>query len=234
MRPPVLQPATATTTVWRVGFGPEPWAWPGWQFAPNGRFDGRWDDRDGNFRTIYAGDNLLACLLEVLAGFRVDHDLVADLEAISEDPHDAIAHPTIPPGEVPLTWLEPRMAASAELNGTFCAVTATESIAALHPHFVALAHSMSLHDFDAAALKDARPRKLTQSVATFLYETTDFAGVTFESRHGDDLLLWAVFERDSGANVSPLLVGIRQESMRPDHPALIEAFRLLGLRWAYL
>ena len=50
--------------------------------------------------------------------------------------------------------MEPRSAASARLTGRFCAVIAAESIAALRPHFVALANLLNLHDFDAAALKD--------------------------------------------------------------------------------
>src|SRR5690606_6413822 len=105
-------------------------------------------------------------------------------------------------GEVPYSWLEPRSAASATLTGSFCAVTATESISFLRPQFVALAHQLSLHDFDAAALKDGRPRELTQSVATYLHATTMLDGVTFASRHGDDLKLWAVFERAEDPAIS--------------------------------
>ena len=59
--------------VWRVGFRPDPWAWTPWQYASDdGRFPGRWDDPDGSFRTVYAGRDLLACLLEVLARFPPD------------------------------------------------------------------------------------------------------------------------------------------------------------------
>lgn len=29
-------------TVWRVGFAPAPLEWPGWQYAEDGRFPGRW------------------------------------------------------------------------------------------------------------------------------------------------------------------------------------------------
>ena len=74
---PQLTVVDAAEQVWRVGFKPEPWAWSGWEWAgADGRFHGRWDDRQGNFRTIYAGSTLLACLLEVLAGsgaFRAGH-----------------------------------------------------------------------------------------------------------------------------------------------------------------
>src|SRR5690606_38213958 len=148
--------------VWRVGFAPEPWAWSGWEWAgPDNRFGGRWDDRDGNFRTVYAGSTLLACLLEVLAGFRPDATLQLDLADVVEDEEDATRFPPLAPGQVPSSWLEPRVAARAAVRGRFCAVTAAESVAALRPQFVALAHRLNLHDFDAAALKAGRPRALT-------------------------------------------------------------------------
>ncbi|GAB2460329.1 hypothetical protein GCM10027062_44930 [Nocardioides hungaricus] len=37
--------------VWRVGRRLDPWEWVGWEWATDGRFGGRWDDRDGSFRT---------------------------------------------------------------------------------------------------------------------------------------------------------------------------------------
>src|SRR5690606_1895801 len=110
---------------------------------------------------LYAGSTLLACLLEVLAGFRPDATLQLDLADVVEDEEDATRFPTLAPGQVPYSWLEPRVAARATVRGRFCAVTAAESVAALRPQFVALAHRLNLHDFDAAALKDGRPRALT-------------------------------------------------------------------------
>jgi hypothetical protein len=127
--------------VFRVGFEPEPWAWPDWRYATDGRFNGRWDDSQGIFRTIYAGQTLFACLVEVLAALRADPQLVGELEAIEVDPLDAETNPTRPAGQVPYSWLEPRRAASAVLIGMFCDVTASDSIAALRPHFIARALS---------------------------------------------------------------------------------------------
>jgi hypothetical protein len=82
---------------------------------------------------------------------------------------------------VPRDWLDARAATSAELAGTYCAVTDSRSIAVLHPHFIGVALSLGLLDLDAAALKDARPRRLTQAIAAWIYETTDLDGVTFAS-----------------------------------------------------
>lgn len=47
-----LTAAEADGRVWRVGFRPEPWAWSGWEWATDGRFQGRWDDLHGNFRLV--------------------------------------------------------------------------------------------------------------------------------------------------------------------------------------
>jgi hypothetical protein len=216
--------------VWRVGFLPDPWAWPSWQYSTDGRFGGRWDDRDGNFRTIYAGADLLGCLLEVLACFRSDLTLAADLAGIEDN--DPQAPRTAGPGCVPRSWLTPRSAASARLSGTYCAVTQSETIAALRPVFAAHATALGLADFDAGALKDARPRELTQAVATYLYETTDLAGIQFLSRHGDERQLWALFERPGDGEVSPRLSDPAAVAMTEHSPEILEAFRLHGLAWA--
>lgn len=227
-----LTAAEAAGKVWRVGFRPEPWAWSGWEWATDGRFPGRWDDLHGNFRTIYAGSSLLACLLEVLAHFRKDARLSLELDEIVEDDEDAVLHPTIAPGQVPREWLDVRAAASAELSGRYCEVTASGSVAALYPHFIGLALASGLGDFDTAALKDARPRHLTQAVASWLYEMTDFDGVTFASRHGDDLQLWAIFERPGDPAITPNIQEVTdEEPMQHDSPEIIKAFHLLGLQW---
>ncbi|NUP74400.1 MAG: hypothetical protein HOQ07_07105 [Sinomonas sp.] len=95
----------------------------------------------------------------------------------------------------------------------------SRSIAMLYPHFIGLALRLGLPDFDAAALKDARPRQLTQAVASWLYETTDTNGVTFASRLGDDLQLWALFEQPGDPHMSPKLRHIRFEEQVPHRGA---------------
>lgn len=84
-------------------------------------------------------------------------------------------------------------------------MTNSQSVAVLYPHFIGMALGLGLADLDAAALKDARPRELTQAIAAWIYENTDLDGVTFASRHGDDLRLWAIFERPGDGFVSPWL-----------------------------
>lgn len=123
---PQLVPTYPEGILWCLGRKPTPWAWSGWEWATDGRFSGRWDDPEGNFRSVYAGSSLLGCLLEVLACLRADPRLVADLGEIVEDDEDKVLHPSLESGTVPLEWLDRRTAASAVATGKFCAVTAAE------------------------------------------------------------------------------------------------------------
>lgn len=225
--------------VWRVGYPPAPWAWTPWEYAgPGGRFGGRWDDPVGEFRTVYAGQSLLACLLEVLAGFRPDLVLGDALDGIEEEPADAADHPTPPAGRLPRGWLAARVASSAQLGGVYAAVTRPGSLATVRARFGALAAGLGLGDVDAGALKLADARGLTQAVARWLYDLpTDpagrpVAGVRFDSRHGDGLALWAVFEQPGDPPVSPRLSDISDRPPDPGDPALTEAFALHRLTWA--
>lgn len=222
---------TATSRVYRVGFPPDPWAWPNWRWSSNGRFSGRWDDPNGNFRTVYAGSTLLACLLEVLASFRKDARLAAEMDDINEETEDHVLHPTATPGEIPRAWLDARRVTSARLDGRFFEVSDSMSLAHLYPQFIGRALQLGLEDFDAAAIKDSRARPLTQAVASWVFEATDLDGIVFASRHGDELRLWAIFERSPETDVSPLLLEIREEDVHHHSNDIQQAFELLGLRW---
>ena len=145
-----------------------------------------------------------------------DPSVVDEREQIAEDDGDEILHPTVEPGLVSCSWLEPRLVGTAVLRGQFSAVTAAESIAALRPIFIGRALAMHLLDFDAAALKDGRPRELTQQVATYVHDTTDVSGVRFCSRLGDENTLWAIFERAGDPEVSPVLIDRAHERLTPE------------------
>ena len=224
--------------VWRVGFRPQPWEWSDWRWAgPDGRFNGRWDPLDhGLYRTVYAGDTLLACLVELLAPHRPDPYLLTDMDGIVEDDVDADLFPTAPAGEIDVDqWLTNRVAGSAVLTGRFVDITAAESVAALHPVFKGRALAYSLQDFDTAALKSAENRLLTQEVSQYLWtrrnpDGTDFCdGIRFRSRHGDDLLLWAVYERDTDGQISSRITRIELMDLSPATTELRSALALLGL-----
>lgn len=94
-----------------------------------------------------------------------------------------------------------------------------------------------LPDLDAGALRLAEPRALTQAVSAWLYEhhtngRPTFDGVHFQSRHGDDLDLLAVFERSTDHDTSSLIADCRDEDLHPDHPELRRALTVHHLQWS--
>lgn len=217
--------------IFRIGFEPDPWLWSPWEFAP---FNGRWDDPQNQYRVLYAGTNAFACFVEVLAVYRVDQTLVAEMAGIiSNDPLDA-SFDTVAPGVVPRGWLSPRLLGDAILVGSFVDIQHVNSIATLRPRFIKQALALGLKDFDGAAIRLEEPRSLTQSISRHLY--TDAArvdGVYFESRHGNDLGLHAVFERlpDEGQsqNRSPLLSRTSAIAISEDSEDFRRALELHGL-----
>jgi hypothetical protein len=221
--------------VWRIGYAPEPWAWTDWAYSRDGRFDGRWDAPDGEYRTVYAGSSYFACLVEVLARFRPDPELVAEKNAIIEDELDAVMNPTVEAGVVDPAWFAVRRVAQAQLGGSYCDVSESSTIAALRHNFAkAAVGEFRLADFDASALLNSGPRELTQRVGRFIYELSrspskPFDGVRFLSRHGADLELWAIFERSDDENRSRHLSAIRVAEIDPADPTVARALHLHSL-----
>jgi hypothetical protein len=223
-------------TVWRVGYGPEPWDWTGWVHASHGHFDGRWDALDGAYRTIYAGSTLFTCLVEVLARFRVDPVMALQMNDIVEDESDRALHATAPAGVVDPAWFSVRRAGQATLHGKYCDVTHSSTISTLRPAFIRDALELGLDDFDASALQNSRPRELTQKVGRAIYRMSDpegnpsFDGVHFRSRHGNELELWAVFERADDGSHSSRLEHIEVEYLDIHSTAVQSALALHSLR----
>ncbi len=234
--PLACQHATAQQ-VHRVGYAPDPWAWTPWQYAHDGRFTGRWDDPDGLWRTLYVGHSRLACYLEVLAVFRPDPALTDALDAVQEDPEDAAHHPTSRPGQLPRAWLTPRQIGTASLHGWYAQPGAGHSLPTLRARFLPLARTLGLPDLDAAAIRLAEPRTLTQQVASWLYQQTGpdgepLAGVRFTSRHGDELTLWALFERPNDDHTSTQLRSPTAAPLDPADPELVHALHVHRITWA--
>lgn len=217
--------------IYRVGYGPDPWSWVPWEFGP---FTGRWDDPEETYRVIYGGTTALACFVEVLARFRRDPALIAEMQALEEDERDDL-YPTVEPGVVPRSWIQPRLLGSATLGGTYADVQHPASIAYLRPTFVALAMELSFPDFDGAAIRSSEPRLLTQKISRYLYfhDLPPVDGVAFESRHGNDLELLAIFEKLGADGLAgdrcPLLTPADPDAVDPASVALQEALTLHDL-----
>lgn len=219
------------TYIYRVGYAPNPWEWTPWEYATDGRFAGRWDDPDGVWRTLYCGISALACYLEVLAFARPSPQLIADLDDIVVDEDDA--YPTEPPGQLPRSWCEPRMVGRGTIAGRFALPAHPQTLATLRSIFRPLAIRHGLDDLDTAALRDGRPRALTQAISRWIYALTPaVAGIEFDSRHGDQLHMWALHERVGDPALSPHIDVLEHSPIDHTDRELAQALRLLGLEWS--
>ncbi|UAJ81757.1 RES family NAD+ phosphorylase (plasmid) [Leifsonia sp. ZF2019] len=240
MSPVALNVSGNPGRVWRVGFEPDMWAWTPWQFATDeGLFNGRWDDQLGQFRTLYTSDSLLGCFLELLSKLQPSSTVEAALDDFDDDDGSVGKHPEGGRGEVGLRWLEDRLFGDAEQYGRYCFITHSDSLAALKAGYRFDRHDIAPADVDSAMLKDARDRDLTRSIAHWIYDLRDadrnefVDGIEFRSRHGDEIRMWAVFERADDAQGSRQIdpQGTPQR-VAPDTVELLEAFDRLGLHWA--
>lgn len=138
---------------------------------------------------------------------------------------------------MPRSWCAPRRLGSGRLNGWFVTPGHTESLPTLRARFLRLARSLGLPDVDAAAIRATAPRAFTQAVAAWLHDLDGpdgqpVAGIQFESRHGDDLTLWAIFERSPDEPVSLKLHDLTDVPLDVDNPDLLEALRIHRLDWS--
>lgn len=204
---PELAVRTPESRLYRIGYEPDPWQWTPWSYASqDGRFDGRWDDPDGMYRVLYAGSTRFGCFVEVLAQFRPDPEVVAGLAEIKPDPRDE-AWPTAPAGCVPASWMRQRRIGSAAVAGSFVQIDAARTIATLRSRFLARLNHYKIADLDGAAIRSTVPRGFTRELSRFVYDLPvradlgePWAGVSFESRFGTGLRLWAIFEREPDFN----------------------------------
>lgn len=227
-------------TVWRVGYEPDPWWWTPWEFAADdGRFNGRWDDQQAQFRTLYTSDRLLGCFLELLAALRPNQTAYDELASIVDDADDSWrATPDPERGAVGLEWLARRIYSRGVLTGTYAEVTHAEAISHLVKAGVFERLGIAPGDVDAALLKNPGRRDVTRTVARYLYDLRApdrqplVDGIAFRSRMGDDIRLWAVFERGEGT-VSEHITPIDGYHRVTEHtPELQQALAFLDLHWS--
>jgi hypothetical protein len=182
---------------YRIGRKPDPWRAPDWAFADqNKTFGNRFDDSEGYFRVLYASSTRLGCFLETLARFRkppASSELLQNLQEISNVTSDFT-----PPNTVPATWLTPRcMGRAIPRAGRYARIYSSDWLSYLRKLFEPDLLSSGLvqgknADFDIHLLM-SQNRWLTQRAAT-LISAMGYCGVCYESRHGTELVNWALFE----------------------------------------
>lgn len=134
-------------------------------------------------------------------------------------------------------WLEQRFGGSADQSGRYCCVTHSESISAIQAAFPFVRFKLKPMLLDASVLKDAHRRDLTRSIARWIFDLRDdqqndlVDGIEFRSRFGDDVRMWAIFERAADGETSSRLTNQATFALHPESPEVIEAFRLHDLCW---
>lgn len=239
MRPPLLPVSRDPGEVWRVGHSPDPWAWTPWLYASDaGRFNGRWDDQGAEFRTLYTSDSLFGCFLELLAPARPNDVAFAELAEIDDDADDARQYPDPERGAIGMAWLNDRLFGNATQTGTYAEITHSAALAWLVNAGVFDRLGIAPRDVDAALLKDGKQRDVTRSVARFLFYSRDATsqrpavdGIAFRSRMGDEIRLWAVFERGTAVVSERISVWGSPQRVTDDNADLLQAFNLLDLHW---
>ena len=229
-----MKSCKADRPLYRIGRKPNAWAWPDWLRATaDGTFGNRWDDPNGAYRVLYAASSLRGAFVEVLARFRPDPHVAAELARI-----DGRSGSGLPPGHLDRSWLERRCIGEATVRGSFAEIGHSESLARLQKE---LAHRLvhyGFQDLDGSAIRIRAPRRLTQEISRFVFEQTGrgrrraFDGIRYLSRLGDDLRNWAIFEPIGQAHAASLVADVRLSRIGPRHPELRAALELLGIALA--
>jgi hypothetical protein len=220
----LLNTRTPTGPLYRIGWGTEPWEYPDWKRAGTDSssqahtFGNRFDDPDAEYRVLYASSQLVSCYVEVLARFRPDYALLAELQAIDgEDDYQQI-------GAIPDEWFEGRFIGTAEVQGKYADLYSAAWISHLRSRLQPLCVELGLSDFDVSVLIQAEKRIVTQKASSIVYDLGAFAGIYYASRHGLGLENWALFEFK--AILNPL---IPVQRVSKNDPSLKQALEILNL-----
>lgn len=208
----------------RVGRAPDPLS-----FVPLAyqTWEGRYDDPDRTWRTLYLAGDAYGAWVEVLGRFRPHDDLAAALEDITDEAHDPSP---IPAGRVPLSWLSSRRVAHASITGRFADVGDPDTLRWLAARLPEILARRGVRDLDLSAATGPQ-RELTQAIARELHLHAETHVLAYPSRHGETIRCYAAFETDGDLpDIQP--VGASQgPSIEADDHALERAMQLHRLSW---
>ena len=220
----MLNTRTPTGPLYRIARGTEPWEYPDWKRAGTDSsslahtFGNRFDDPNAEYRVLYASSQLVSCYVEVLARFRPDYALLAELRAMDgEDDYQQV-------GVIPDEWFESRFIGTAEVGGNYADLYSPAWVSHLRSRLQPLCIEFGLTDFDVSVLIQAEKRIVTQRASSIVYDLGGFAGIYYASRHGLGLENWALFEFK--ATINPL---IPVQRVSKNDPSLTQALEILHL-----
>jgi hypothetical protein len=224
---PDFDTAGVPSELFRVGRRPDVWHWTEWGFVGNDR----WDDPRAAYRVLYTSLSRLGAFLEVLAPLRPDPTLQAGIGAVRSN--DRGAPKTAGAGRVPARWRHDRIAGRGipdEVEGAVVVIGAADSVATLRRKMRGVARRLGLTDIDAATLRLTAPRGFTQEVSRFVFDRVAedgarYGGILYPSKHGDDVVNCAIFERGEDFPVHSL----ERSSVEADDEDFLRACEMLGL-----
>jgi hypothetical protein len=220
----LLDTRTPTGPLYRIAWGTEPWEYPDWKRAGTDSssqahtFANRFDDPNAEYRVLYASSQLVCCYVEVLARFRPDYALLAELRDMDgDDDYQQI-------GIVPDEWFDNRFIGTAEVQGNYADLYSPAWVSHLRSRLQPLCIELGLPDFDVSVLIQAAKRIVTQRASSIVNDLGAFAGIYYASRHGLGLENWALFEFK--AIINPL---IPVQRVSKNDPSLTQALEILHL-----
>jgi RES domain-containing protein len=181
------------------------------------------------YRVLYASSRPLGCYLEVLAWYRPDPKVVADMaEIVDNEPE---LNQTRQAGQLTLEWVEARKIGEIHpTRGQYADVGHSQSLAALNHDLAAEIVRNGLDEIDGAAIRQKAPRTLTRAISRHVYEHTThdghlFAGIFYESRHGNELHNYALFENGARWDFE----GVSDRALSRDDSDLQQAMTMLRI-----
>lgn len=213
--------------VFRITVHNDTWEWPDWAYAKSGTFDGRFDDPQSEYRVLYASTTKYGACLEVLGEARLDSELVPGQDQIADDERDA-DFPSLPPGQIPSSWITSRTLGKALWRGSFVDLGHSTVLQWIkrRADVELKQHNLDRLDSIAAAIRVARPRIFTQTISRWIYDedTETYSGIRYLSRYGDDVTNFALYETRDGD-----CLALSTEPLAIDDPDLARALDTLGV-----
>src|SRR5260370_22053537 len=216
--------------LFRLGRARDAWEFPQWEAADptTGTFGNRWDDPGSVFRVLYTSSSRLGCYLECLARFRPDSAVVGALAEIVENAEELPATATA--GTLPGSWLATRRLGTAHFVGPAAAAIGTaHSLSVLNRDLTEVLIDLQLKEVDAAAIRLTVPRRFTQAVSRYVFDSVAedgklFAGIFYHSRLGDDIHCFALFEGEGRWTINDASSAV----VAPDDADLVHALEMLA------
>ncbi len=204
---------TPVAPLYRIGWSPNPLAWPPRAYIGSERFD----DPRRRFRTLYAAEQRRACFVETLAQYR------ADLQQLAAEAVVASGERREEPPRVPIAWCDERRVGRFRLQPgqPWLDLRAFETREALRRQVARKLLDLGLADLDVSVAL-ATNRALSQAIARWAYEH-GYHGIAYTSRFDVAFNCWAVFDN---ATIEPILPFERIDRDDPDLHATAALFGL--------